>query len=185
MVRTKYLAYKGKWQELTVITREKFLEIIKSNKEATGTERRYFIADFIEESWGIDCLVIETSAEVHHKWSVEHNKVYRNRKYRDKNSYVVLSLDAEFSGENSSQLEFLPETMDENGYDTTVSDITLEQLRGALKKWRPWAEEMMNFYISGKKRSCNAFFAEKYGVSGRQVEQYKKQFEEFVKKFLC
>ena len=94
--------------------------------------------------------------------------------------YYQTAIDA--GTEENSLLAFLPSETDVIGI--VQSDIAMEQLRVALREWKPWAENMLDFYLSGKKRTCNSFFKLRYGISERQVERYKAQFEEFVKKFL-
>ena len=42
---------------------------------------------------------------------------------------------------------------------------------------------MLEQYLAGRKRSCSADMAEKYGVSEQVIRKYKRQFEEFIRKF--
>ncbi len=58
------------------------------------------------------------------------------------------------------------------------------QLREALAAWKPWANDMLDCYLRGERRTCTDTLSLKYGVSPQVVRKYKRQFEKFIKKFL-
>ena len=62
--------------------------------------------------------------------------------------------------------------------------VLVEELRRSLRTWKPWAEELMELYIAGAKRSCTRGLCEKYQLSDRAVRKRKEAFEKFVLDFL-
>ena len=60
----------------------------------------------------------------------------------------------------------------------------MEELKAALRKWKPWAEELLDLYLSGAKRSSTTALCEKYHLSSRAVQKRKADFEKFVLNFL-
>lgn len=182
-MKTTYLIYPDKSaQKLVVADQEEWKAIVARNAGCPKDQRRYFIADIIVDGDEMDCMIIETTEEEHRRWCNERKPIYRN--LQAQKIIKFLSIDATFDAgtEENSLLAFLPSETDVIGI--VQSDIAMEQLRVALREWKPWAENMLDFYLSGKKRTCNSFFMLRYGISERQVERYKAQFEEFVKKFL-
>ena len=63
--------------------------------------------------------------------------------------------------------------------------VLIDELKIRLTAWKPWAAELLAHYLAGRKKSCTAVMAEKYGVSEQVIRKYKRQFEAFVKKFLA
>ena len=182
-MKTTYLIYPDKsTQKLVVVDQEEWKAIVAHNAGCPKDQRRYFIADIIVDGDEMDCMIIETTEEEHRRWCNERKPIYRN--LQAQKLIKFLSIDATFDTgtEENSLLAFLPSETNEIG--NVQSDIAMEQLRVALREWRPWAEDMLDFYLSGDKRTCSSFFALRYGISERQVRTYKKQFEDFVKKFL-
>ena len=59
----------------------------------------------------------------------------------------------------------------------------LPKLKKQLFAWKPWAADLLAYYLAGKKKSCTAAMAKKYGVSEQVIRKYKRQFEKFVKNF--
>ena len=72
------------------------------------------------------------------------------------------------------------EDVEKSVYD----QMLLDDLRQGLAAWRPWGNDLLDFYLEGQARNCNGVIAQKYGVSERAVRKYKRQFEQFVKNFL-
>lgn len=63
-------------------------------------------------------------------------------------------------------------------------NLLIEELKAALRKWKPWAEELLELYLSGAKRSCTSGLCEKYKISDQAVQKRKAAFEKFVLDFL-
>ena len=98
--------------------------------------------------------------------------------------YQVLSLDALVRVEDT-MLE-LKEVLGsgEQVEDQILSQMLERHLRDTLSTWKPWAVDILNCYLRGERRSCTDILSIKYGVSPQVVRKYKRQFEEFIKKFL-
>lgn len=127
-------------------------------------------------------MVIEASAEEYRAWNREHMAAERNRAMGKE--FQHLSLDAKLfcADEAESLLDVL--ALADSLEDQVCERLLIENLREALASWRPWANDLLNLYLQGKKKSCTAVFAAKYGVSLQTVRKYKRQFENFVKKFM-
>ena len=88
----------------------------------------------------------------------------------------------------------IPDTDVESLHECVHSDFDLErlvldivlmgELKQALKAWKPWAEELLELYLSGAKRSCTNALCGKYKVSDRTVQRWKDAFEKFIWDFL-
>lgn len=182
-MKTTYLIYQDKTSKKLVIADEQqWKEITAQNLSCPKEQRRYFIADIIVDGDEMDLMIIETTEEEHRRWCNERKPVYRN--LQTQKLVKLLSLNATFDAgtEENSLLAFLP--CEKDLLANVQSDLAMEQLRNALRAWKPWAEEMLDFYLSGEKRTCSAYFALQYGISERQVRTYKAQFEKFAKNFL-
>ena len=64
-----------------------------------------------------------------------------------------------------------------------ISEMIMDELEKQLFAWKPWAVDLLAYYLAGKKKSCTAAMAKKYGVSEQVIRKYKRQFEKFVKNF--
>ena len=79
------------------------------------------------------------------------------------------------------------ETKPGTGQELSASipdQMVIDMLRIELAEWRPWANDLLDYYLSGTERSCSEAISEKYGVSTRTVRKYKQQLEDFIKKYL-
>ena len=152
---------------------EHWHEITEKNKLLPKDERRYFITDIISESGNLDCMIIEVAYEEYLRWMVERSQTMRNNSL--KKQYAHLSLDAEIADDAVDPVCFEEDVM---------SQVFLMQLQKVLEAWNPWAVDFLDCYLKGKKTSSTAFVANKYNVSQRMARYYKKQFEDFVKKYV-
>ena len=78
--------------------------------------------------------------------------------------------------------ESVPSAFDLEGLAT--DHLLIEELKTALRKWKPWAEDLLELYLSGAKRSCTNGLCERYKLSDRAVQKRKTAFEKFVLDFL-
>ena len=182
-MKTTYLIYPDKsTQKLVIADQEEWKAIVARNAGCPKDQRRYFIADIIVDGDEMDCMIIETTEEEHRRWCNERKPVYRN--LQAQKLIKVLSIDATFDTgtEENSFLAFLPS--ETNEIEKVQSDIAMEQLRVALRKWKPWAEDMLDLYLQGKKHKCASTLAPKYGLTMRSIQLNMRKFEEFTKKFL-
>ena len=97
--------------------------------------------------------------------------------------YTHLSLDA---GVPDTDIESLHERVP-CGFNLerlVMDQVLMGELKQALRTWKPWAEELLELYLSGSKRSCTNGLREKYQLSDRAVRKCKETFEKFVLDFL-
>lgn len=62
--------------------------------------------------------------------------------------------------------------------------VLMAELKEALRLWKPWAEELFDHYMAGRKRSCTQALCEKYQLTDRAVQKRKAAFEKFILDFL-
>lgn len=66
-----------------------------------------------------------------------------------------------------------------------IEDMDIETLAGALKEWRRWAVDVLNYCLAaGQKRSCTKQISERYGGSEQTVRTWKREFKAFVLRYL-
>ncbi len=166
---------------LCTATAEEWLAVVKENHNLPPEQRRYFIADCIEDAGTIDRMFIEVTHSEYRRWNSLHTMSERNRKA--KKQFRHLSLDAALS--ETAELGLMDCFADSQNTENAVLDeILVEELRKKLSTWKPWAPELLESYMKGEKRGCTAKLAEKYGVSEQVIRKYKRQFEEYIKNFL-
>ena len=167
---------------LSIVSASEWLSIVKENKGLSLEQKRHFILDYIADGDDLDCMVIEASLAEYRAWDCTRPAEKRNR--RAGQPFQHVSLDAPINDSESSG-----SLMDLVAADTLVEDmacdlVLMDELKKALASWRPWANELLDVYLSGQKRTCTDALVNKYGVSPQAVRKYKRQFEEFVKNFL-
>lgn len=64
-----------------------------------------------------------------------------------------------------------------------VEKETMRQLRAALENWKPWANEVLGFYLSGRKHKACSYLKKKYDIPEHQARYRIKLFEKFILKF--
>ena len=178
-----YLVYKqvNDVQQLAVATQEEWNTILKENRRLPLEQRRRFIKDCIADGDEVDCMYIEVPTSEHREWNSKNTVSQKKRKIGMR--YAHLSLDA---GAPDTDVESLHECVpSEFNLENLVADqILIEELKCALQDWRPWAEELMELYMAGAKRSCTNSLCRKYRLSDRAVQKRKAAFEKFVLDFL-
>jgi len=127
-------------------------------------------------------MIIEAPYEVFREWHREHMRSQRNREFGK--SIELLSLD--FLVRTRDGFDSYGNTLpsEELLEESVCGQILIEELRTALSGWKPWGDDLLKLYLCGERRTCTAFLADKYGVSLQVARKYKRQFEEFTKKFL-
>lgn len=178
-----YLVYKqvNGVRQLAAATQEEWDTILKENRRLPLELRRRFIKDCIEDGDEVDCMYIEVPAPEHREWNSKNTVSQKKRKMGMR--YAHLSLDA---GVPDSDVESLHECVpSEFNLEGLVTDqVLIEELKYALRAWNPWAEELLDFYIAGAKRSCTSVLCKKYQLSDRAVRKRKAAFEKFILDFL-
>ena len=182
-MRNTYLVYKqlNGVRQLVTATQEEWDAILKGNRLLPLSERRRFIKDCIEDGDELDCMYIEVSISEHRDWNNKNSVQQRKRK--NGMLYAHLSLDA---GVPDTGIESLHESIScDFSLESLVTDrVLIGELKQALRVWKPWAEELLELYLSGAKRSCTNRLCEKYQLSDRAVRKRKEAFEKFVLDFL-
>ena len=178
-----YLVYKqiDGIRQLAVATQEEWDAILKENRRLPSELRRRFIKDCFEDGDEVDCMYIEVSVPEHREWNSKNT--IRQKKRKIGTRYTYLSLDA---GIPDTDIESLHECVSsEFNLENLVSDqVLIEELKCALRAWKPWAEELLELYLAGAKRSCTGALQKKYQVSDRTVQRRKEAFENFILDFL-
>ena len=184
MKRTTYLIYKPQpdgTRQLEAATIEEWDAILKYNQGLPVQQRRCFNLDVIEDSSDIDLMYIEVTLEEYREWHSGRVISERNRENKKKHEHI--SLNATLTAEGTEVL--LNIVSSDYRLDETVHDrILMEELRNVLHSWMPWANDILNVYLSGKQRHATAWLAKKYAVSEQTIRSYKRRFEAFVKAFL-
>lgn len=183
-MKTTYLVYKetnaGK-KELVVATREEWNSILATNRTLPREHRRFFIESKIREGNSWDRMFIEASKEEYDKWHSQEEMRLRNVKAEE--GYKILSLDYGCSFDDD--VEFADTIVDSTNLEEEVaSDMFMRDLRAALAAWRDWANELLDYYLAGKRVEATKIMSKKYGLSEKTVQRYKNRLDEFVKTFL-
>lgn len=182
-MKTTYLIYKqvDGIQQLVAATQEEWDAIMKGNRGLPVEQRRCFMKDCFEDGDGLDCMFIEITTAEYREWNSKNTVIQRKRKIGALHSH--LSLDV---GIPDTDVESLHECVHSDfDLERLVLDIVLMgELKQALKAWKPWAEELLELYLSGAKRSCTNALCGKYKVSDRTVQRWKDAFEKFIWDFL-
>lgn len=166
---------------LCTATAEEWLAVVNANRNLPTKQRRYFISDCIEDGREIDRMIIEVSYDEYRRWNSRHTITERSRKAGKQ--YQHLSLDTALSETDEiALLECMSGT--ESPEAEVIDEILMDELKKQLSAWKPWAADMLEHYLAGRKKSCSADMAKKYGVSEQVIRKYKRQFEEFIRKFL-
>ena len=182
-MKTTYLIYKqvDGVRQLVVATQEEWDAILKENRLLPLSERRRFMKDCFEDGDDLDCMYIEVSTSEHRDWNNKNS--VRQRKRKIGMLYTHLSLDTAVP---DTDIESLHERVP-GGFNLerlVMDQVLMRELKQALRAWKPWAEELLELYLSGSKRSCTNGLCEKYQLSDRAIRKRKETFEKFVLDFL-
>lgn len=183
-MKNTYLIYKdanAEKKELVVATRKEWDEVLTANRKLPREQRRFFIRDCIENGGQIDCMFIETSREEYNKWHSQEVMRARNRKAAK--DYQVLSLDYAISDvEEATYGDTVADPF--NLEEDLMNDMFMANLRTALAEWRNWANELLDYYLAGKRIEATQIMSKKYGVSEKTVQRYKNRLDMFIKNYL-
>lgn len=185
MKKTTILIYKDTTapkKGLREATQEEWSAILQANKGLPMCQRRCFIEDAFEDCGTIDCMFIEVSYEAYMEWHREDALRNINRKLKEECQH--LSLDCPLNGyEGETLMDTLADEVDIE--ENIVDEMLLERLREQLANWKPWAVELLDFYLDGNKKKCAKVLGEKYGISAMAMSKRKKLFDEFLKSFFA
>ncbi len=178
-MKTTYLVYKqvNGIRQLTTATPAEWDAILKENRRLPLSEQRRFMKDCFEDGGELDCMYIEVPASEYRKWNNTNSVQQRRRKIGM--LYEHLSLDA---GVPDTDIDSMHECVpsDFNLERLAVDEVLVDELREALRAWKPWAEELLELYLAEEKRSSTKALCEKYRLSYRAVQKRKASFEKFT-----
>ena len=136
---------------MRIASQEEFTKILIKNKELPLQERRLFTKDVIADTDGLDVMYIETGLSEYQKWNSK--QTYRNRIQNEKRNYKFLSTDTLCANEDAGALtDFVADSFCVE--KAVVEKETMRQLRAALENWKPWANEVLRFYLHTKAWFC-------------------------------
>lgn len=183
MKRTTILIYKDindPKKGLIEATQKEWSAILRSNKGLPMRQRRCFIEDSFEDCGVIDRMFIEVSYEAYMEWHRE--DVLKDRSLNAKKKYQHLSMDCQIRGsDGETLLDTLSSDVDTEAM--ILTEVMYKELRKALEEWRPWANELLDYCLLGKLKSCIKLLCEKEGVSLPTMYRRKKELENFTKNF--
>lgn len=185
MKRTTILIYKDSTDPkkgLKEATQKEWSAILKSNKGLPMCKRRCFIEDSFEDCGVVDRMFIEVSYEAYMEWHREDALRDINRKRKGECQF--LSIDCPLKGYEGETL--MDTLVGSDDLETSVVDeMLLEKLREQLAGWKPWAVELLDFYLDGNKKSSARVLGEKYGISAMAMSKRKRLLDEFIKNFFA
>ena len=167
---------------LSVASASEWVTVVNENKGLPIKQRRYFICDYIADGDDLDCIVIETSLAEYRQWDRERSAERRNRRAGRAFQHLSFSTPINEAEDSVSLLDSI--AADAQVESVVCDQVLMNELRKALASWKPWANELLEMYLQGQKRTCTDVLADKYAVSPQVIRKYKRQFEEFIKKFL-
>lgn len=171
---------------LRIASKTEWKQIMNDNKELPSEQKRYFIKDCIDDGSDIDCMYIETSYKEYKKWHTEHQAEWRNRKIKEQYRFVSIT-DAITDDEQMTMEEIIPDSFNLENYIVEKVgpqyDELLLELKKALREWKWWGIEMLEYFLAGERVSCSKDLKTKYGISYEVISRRKKQFVNFVKNF--
>lgn len=126
-------------------------------------------------------MFIETSREKYNKWHSQEVMRARNRKAAK--DYQVLSLDYAISDvEEAAYGDTVADPF--NLEEDLMNDMFMANLRAALAEWKDWANELLDYYLAGKRMESTHILSKKYGVSFYTIQKRKNQLDQFIKNYL-
>lgn len=183
MKKTTILIYKDMndpKKGLMEATQEEWSAILRSNKGLPMCQRRCFIEDCFEDCGVIDRMFIEVSYEAYMEWHREDALRRINGKLKGECQH--LSIDCPLKGsEGEALIDTLSAEFDLEG--SVIDEMLLEKLKTQLANWKPWALELLEFYLDGKKKNCAKVLGERYGITVMAMSKRKKLFDEYLKNF--
>ena len=166
---------------LAVATVAEWREVARANRGLPPERRRYFITDYIKDGTELDCMVIEVPMEVYRAWHRDHMASVRNQARGKRFQHLSFETMA-FQKKRASEdgVSYVPDDQVEN---LVCDKAILLELRKELAAWKPWGNDLLDLYLLGQKRVCTKILTRKYGVSPQTARKYRRQFEEYIKKY--
>lgn len=182
-MKITYLVYENSSSggQLRIATKEEWTQIMTENRGLPCKQRRYFIVDTIEDAGELDRMYIESTKQEYDLWHAENEG--KRRKRSSQKGIEIVSMDfGSYTNENCSLHGVVTDGID---WETFMIDgLEMEALTLALSEWKPWAIDILEYYLSGKKRECSKPLSIKQGVSVQTIRTRKREFEAFVLGYL-
>ena len=169
-------------KKLRIGTRDEFKSVMQMNKEIGEENRRYFIREKSLDPNQPDLLIIEVDRSEYLEWKKE--QVTRSRNYRLGKQYSQLSLERTVQASSQGKLDEPALYGEDPGFEDVLAGVMLDELREELRKWKPWAVDMLDIYMKNGAEICAVMFADRYGVGESTARRYVCHFEQKIKKFL-
>lgn len=179
-MKSTYLVFDCKGQ-LRVATKEEWNDIMERNRTLPREQRRFFIQDCIFEDGEKDCIFIETTKDAYDEWHRQTQRAYRQKQGQE--DVTIVSIDMQSSDDSGASLA--GKLSDNIDWECRMlSDMRMRELRCALEAWKPWAIEMLGFYLDGTQIKAAKVLSVRHGVSQQTIRERKRDFEAFVTNFL-
>lgn len=167
--------------KLRIAEKEEWSRIMDKNRGLPSDQRRYFIEDTIDDFGELDRVYIETTKSEYDHWHAEHQRKCRKRK--SNKGIEIVSMDFEsYASENGSLQGLVSDGIDLESL--IIESMEMEELFIALSEWKPWATDILDCYLAGKKRECTKALSIKQNVSVQTIRTRKREFEAFVLGYL-
>lgn len=155
-----------------------------ANIGTTGRDRRYFKEEYDPDFDTMYHTIIEVTHEEYLEWYAEHRKESRHEQNWEKMDYQTLSLDIPVDDEMDALTfkDAIPDLTADTERDGMMAS-RLDDLREDLAAWKPWAVEVLDYFLADQNRSCTKILAQKYHRSEGDVRYWKRCFMDHVKEY--
>ena len=169
---------------LTEVSYKTCIQIQQANRGFTGEDRRYFTDEYFEDFDTLYHRILEVTWEEYREWDAARQRTKRHERKWEETDYQFVSFYDSVCGDEDALTyeETLPNQSADTDRDGMMS-AELDLLRQDLMVWKPWAGEMLDFYLAGQGRYCTGYFVRKYGRSERDVRYWKRNFKAHVKAY--
>lgn len=172
--------------KLVCVPGAEWYSVTLENKALPPEQRRYFVELSIEDRNVIDTVIVETTREEYLAWHREQMASTRNRAYGEE-QFQLLSLDALLPADDeqdSGAGTDIPDPSAVSSMEDAATLADMERIRENLAEWKPWAVEMLDLLLDGKRRDCASILAKRYGISTQMARRYRKQFVSHIQTLL-
>jgi len=146
-------------KHLIVVSHAEWISVVKANKGLPEEQKRCFIRDVIIDRDKIDLMVYEAPRALYLEWHRAQEAARSNWNMIRKNNIQFLSFEALIYNENHWN-NFLHRIMSDNKMaDMVISQMDVELLRAALDVWKPWANDLLDCYMTKSRAAVPTVFS--------------------------
>ena len=153
-------------------------------EEKKSDALKYLRVNARDEEWGIVITTVGYQyVSPNHAYPLSKhpdNYNFKNEGKRTLNEYQLVYITRGEGYFSRESWEFLMHRM---GALTDYFEAIVS--RKELEDWRPWGVFLLELYLAGEHRSCVPMLVRRYKVSPQTARKYKRQFENFLKKFFA